>query len=124
MLNVVYRDVAFLVSTALTLLYWLAPIIYPVSFVDDGAIPQIYKTLYHLNPIASILVALRNCLMDGDAAVGADLGRDARADGAGAAGGLGGFPPLRAHGAGLCLSAPCNPSQNSRARRRASSSFG
>ena len=29
-LNVVYRDVAFLVSTALTLLYWLTPIIYPV----------------------------------------------------------------------------------------------
>jgi len=64
-LNVVYRDVAFLVSTALTLLYWLTPIIYPLSFVDDGAIPHVYKVLYHLNPIASIMVALRNCLMDG-----------------------------------------------------------
>jgi ABC-type polysaccharide/polyol phosphate export permease len=64
-LNVVYRDVAFLVSTALTLLYWLTPIIYPVSFIDEAAIPHVYKVLYHLNPIASILVALRNCLMDG-----------------------------------------------------------
>ncbi len=64
-LNVIYRDVAFLVSTALTLLYWLAPIIYPVTFVDDAAIPHVYKVLYHLNPIASILVALRGCLMDG-----------------------------------------------------------
>lgn len=64
-LNVIYRDVAFLVSTALTLLYWLTPIIYPVSFVDDALVPQLYKTLYHLNPIASILVALRGCLMDG-----------------------------------------------------------
>ncbi len=64
-LNVIYRDVAFLVSTALTLLYWLTPIIYPVSFVDDAVIPQLYRTLYHLNPIASILVALRGCIMDG-----------------------------------------------------------
>jgi ABC-type polysaccharide/polyol phosphate export permease len=64
-LNVIYRDVAFLVSTALTLLYWLTPIIYPVTFVDDAVIPHVYKTLYHLNPIASILVALRNCTMDG-----------------------------------------------------------
>ncbi len=59
-LNVIYRDVAFLVSTALTLLYWLTPIIYPLSFV-----PRQYLTLYQLNPIASILVALRGCLMDG-----------------------------------------------------------
>lgn len=64
-LNVVYRDVAFLVTTALSLLYWLAPIIYPVSFVDDGAIPHVYKTLYHLNPVASILIALRDCVIDG-----------------------------------------------------------
>ncbi len=64
-LNVVYRDVAFLVTTALTLLYWLTPIIYPVTFVDDAAIPYVYKVLYHLNPIASIMVALRNCLMEG-----------------------------------------------------------
>jgi len=64
-LNVIYRDVAFLVSTALTLLYWLTPIIYPVSFVDDAAVPHVYKLLYHLNPIASILVALRGCIMEG-----------------------------------------------------------
>jgi ABC-type polysaccharide/polyol phosphate export permease len=51
-LNVIYRDVAFLVSTALTLLYWLCPIIYPLSF-------------YEMNPIAAILIALRDCLMDG-----------------------------------------------------------
>ena len=66
-LNVIYRDVAFLVSTALTLLYWLVPIIYPISFVDDAAMPRLYYTLYHLNPVAAILVALRGCLMDGRA---------------------------------------------------------
>lgn len=64
-LNVIYRDVAFLVSTVLTLLYWLVPIIYPVSFIDDAAVPRIYITLYHLNPVTAILVALRGCLMNG-----------------------------------------------------------
>jgi lipopolysaccharide transport system permease protein len=59
-LNVIYRDVAFLVSTALTLLYWLCPIIYPLSFV-----PPEYLPFYQMNPIASILVALRGCVMDG-----------------------------------------------------------
>src|SRR6476469_807557 len=53
-LNVIYRDVAFLVSTALTLLYWLVPIIYPASFVNDAAVPRIYITLYHLNPVTAI----------------------------------------------------------------------
>jgi ABC-2 type transport system permease protein len=64
-LNVIYRDVAFLVSTAVTLLYWLVPIIYPVSFVDDAAIPRIYKTIYHLNPVSEIIIALRGCIMTG-----------------------------------------------------------
>ena len=59
-LNVIYRDVAFLVSTVLTLLYWLCPIIYPLSFV-----PSAYLPFYQMNPIASILVALRGCVMDG-----------------------------------------------------------
>jgi ABC-type polysaccharide/polyol phosphate export permease len=61
-LHVIYRDVAFIVTTALTLLYWLTPIIYPITFV-----PEPYKTLLHFNPVASILVALRNCLLDGHA---------------------------------------------------------
>lgn len=64
-LHVIYRDVAYLVTTALSLLYWLTPIIYPVSFVDGAAVPRAYVTLYHLNPVASILIALRGCVMDG-----------------------------------------------------------
>ena len=59
-LHVIYRDVAYLVSTSLTLLYWLTPIIYPSSVV-----PEPYGTLLHFNPLASILIALRGCLMDG-----------------------------------------------------------
>lgn len=61
-LNVIYRDVAFMVSTTLTLLYWLTPIIYPMKFV-----PEPYATLLHFNPLASILIALRGCIMEGAA---------------------------------------------------------
>jgi ABC-type polysaccharide/polyol phosphate export permease len=61
-LHVIYRDVAFLVSTALTLLYWLTPIIYPMTFV-----PEPYATVLHFNPMASILIALRGCIMEGTA---------------------------------------------------------
>ena len=59
-LNVIYRDVAYLVSTSLMLLYWLTPIIYPLSIV-----PEPYAKLLHLNPFGAILIALRGCVMDG-----------------------------------------------------------
>jgi ABC-type polysaccharide/polyol phosphate export permease len=59
-LNVIYRDVAYLVTTSLTLLYWLTPIIYPIRFV-----PEPYATIMHFNPLASILIALRGCVMEG-----------------------------------------------------------
>jgi ABC-type polysaccharide/polyol phosphate export permease len=59
-LNVIYRDVAYLVTTSLTLLYWLTPIIYPSTVV-----PEPYQTVLHFNPLASILIALRGCIMDG-----------------------------------------------------------
>lgn len=59
-LNVIYRDVAYLVTTALSLLYWLTPIIYSFSFV-----PEPYARVMQFNPVASILIALRGCVMDG-----------------------------------------------------------
>jgi ABC-type polysaccharide/polyol phosphate export permease len=59
-LHVIYRDVSFLVTTGMTLLYWLTPIIYPMSFV-----PEPYRTLLYFNPVASILVGLRGCIMEG-----------------------------------------------------------
>jgi ABC-type polysaccharide/polyol phosphate export permease len=59
-LHVIYRDVAFIVSTGLTLLYWLTPIIYPKGFV-----PEPYQTLQRFNPVAAILIALRGCILEG-----------------------------------------------------------
>jgi ABC-type polysaccharide/polyol phosphate export permease len=59
-LNVLYRDVAYLVNTALLLLYWLTPVIYPVEII-----PEPYQALLKCSPLTGILNALRGCVMTG-----------------------------------------------------------
>lgn len=60
-LNVIYRDVAYIVSTSLLLLYWLTPVFYPID-----VIPFPYRTYLQCNPIAGILTGLRRAIMHGD----------------------------------------------------------
>jgi ABC-type polysaccharide/polyol phosphate export permease len=59
-LNVLYRDVAYAVTTALSLLYWATPIVYPLE-----VIPEPYRALVRLNPLAGIVTALRGAIMHG-----------------------------------------------------------
>ena len=59
-LNVIYRDVAYLVQTALLIMYWLTPIVYPLD-----VIPYPFRTVLQMSPIAGILVALRGAIMHG-----------------------------------------------------------
>lgn len=59
-LNVIYRDVAYLVSTLLLIIYWLTPIIYPVEII-----PEPYQMILKCNPLTGILNGLRGCLMTG-----------------------------------------------------------
>jgi ABC-type polysaccharide/polyol phosphate export permease len=59
-LNVIYRDVAYLVNTALLLLYWLTPVIYPID-----VIPQPYRSILVWNPLGGVLTALRGAIMRG-----------------------------------------------------------
>lgn len=61
-LHVIYRDVAYIVNTALLLLYWLTPIIYPVD-----AIPDRYRAFIEHSPLSVLLSALRRAIMDGQA---------------------------------------------------------
>jgi homopolymeric O-antigen transport system permease protein len=60
-LNVIYRDLAYLVQTGLYILYWLTPVIYPLDVV-----PEPYQTVLKCNPIGAILTALRGAIMLGD----------------------------------------------------------
>lgn len=60
-LNVLYRDLSFVVSTGLLILYWLTPVIYSPSIVAEP-----YRSVLMCNPIGGILTALRGAIMLGE----------------------------------------------------------
>jgi lipopolysaccharide transport system permease protein len=61
-LDVYVRDMRYVVVSVSTVLFWLVPIFYDISLVR----PQ-YADLYQFNPIAALVLALRDILLEAKA---------------------------------------------------------
>ncbi len=67
-LNVFYRDIRFIIPLGLQLWMYLTPIIYPLSLV-----PERYRTLYLLNPMAGLIESYRRIIVQGKMPLAAQL---------------------------------------------------
>jgi ABC-2 type transport system permease protein len=64
MLNVRYRDVAYLVTIVLNLLFYATPIIYPIALVESYGGSRWLREAYLLNPVTQFVEAFRDVLYD------------------------------------------------------------
>ncbi len=60
--NVHIRDMRYLVESINTVMFWMVPVVYSFS-----AIPAVYADVYKLNPVAALILAMRDIVLEGHA---------------------------------------------------------
>lgn len=64
-LNVHFKDVKDIVNNVLALLFYLTPVIYPLSMLRDLDIPYLHGIVYWVNPVSPFTVAYQRVFFDG-----------------------------------------------------------